>query len=186
MDRERVKDMDAREHIVRRVGGLNHPDQRRKEAVCGIRRDAEIRAVREDGADEERDSHAERQKEAEVCGLVLIRPAEVEQRGKDVDEPEQIGNNEDRQKGNQLIQAGVHDQIVTGNCRLQIVEPEDIEDGIEKNDREKMVSREHMGGRVIRFVLIQIGLLYARKMSVAIPSIVTCGAQKRREKVSQR
>ena len=51
VDRERVEDVNAREHIGGGIGALNHPDQMLKEAVCGVRRDAEVGAVRKKCAD---------------------------------------------------------------------------------------------------------------------------------------
>ena len=51
VDRERVEDVNAREYIGGGIGALYHPNQVFKEAVCGIRRDAEVGAVRKERAD---------------------------------------------------------------------------------------------------------------------------------------
>ena len=70
----------------------------------------------------------------------------------------------------------MHDEVIPGHRLLQVAEPENVEDGVETDDGEEMFSRKDMGGRVIRFVLIQSDLLYTC-ICIAIAFILAWLAQ---------
>lgn len=129
--------MDAGKYIGRGIRALDDPEQPGEETGAGDGRDPHVRPVRENRTDQETDCHAAAKRDAEPGHFVRVTEGEIDDGSQNVDEPEQVGNDEDRQQRDQIIHGAVYDEDPgsRNNGILQVTEPVHIKQSVKSTQQ---------------------------------------------------
>ena len=104
---ERADDVHAREDVRRGVGALDERDEPARDVV-GVARGAQGLPVGVDGIDEHAHEPAALEREHEFFKDGLLVEVEVESGDRHVEEPREVGEDEPRVEGNEVVERAVH------------------------------------------------------------------------------
>ena len=131
-DADRVIAVNAREDVRAGVGTIEPGDDPREDVLRRVEDGPEIRAIREDRADDQADGHAAEQEGTEAVEIIPVLKHEVQDRDGDVREPQHVRDNEVLAKGDFIVERCMHDMEadLMIDRLLEVAEPGNVDQRI--------------------------------------------------------
>ena len=123
MTAERVIYVDARPEIRGCIRPVEHGYKLCEYIVSRHDSGAKVVPVRPESADDQKDGHAREQKSTCPEIIILVLEKEVDHHYRDIGKPEQVGDNEYFQKGDEVVRPVMNQSVMACHRFFQIGKP---------------------------------------------------------------